>query len=447
MSDLFFHGGGLSRLTIGFDNPNKAAVLFGCLALVFACLALRSCCRRSAFSLGGLSLLSWGGMALTFSRGAVVSFFVGMLPILFVFRQRLRRPLAIAAALVVLTLAVAAVACRGPVRLPSADASVGNRLELWRAAPRMMVDAWGGWGLGTAGDAYVGWYQPLTFHERYRTLVSSHLTWLTELGVGGRIAYCAGWLLVLGLGASRLRQRRDPLSFSVWTAFGLASSFSSVAESAVLWLVPAAVAMPSVWTAVRRGEARAIGRLLAKSLLGGAAVAFALMGLGTWRPDAWHIRLESGTGRLLFGTERPTTWIVRDLDVMGGPSYGRALRRYARQAGVGCASCGIAATLDMVPADVRRLVLCGRSADTDVARLASFGSLRDVRVLSPMNPDKWLKAPIPIPISVFCGEFDSHFPADARQPRLVPVVGNGMYLTDWPTYALEPDKEVPCECP
>lgn len=441
MPDLFFHGGGLLRLAIGFDNPNKAAVLFGFLALVFACLALRSGRRRTALFLGGLSLLSWGGMALTFSRGAAVAFSVGALPLLHAFRRRLVRPLPLAAALFALALAVAAVAGRGPVRLPSADASVGNRLELWCAAPRMMADAWGGWGLGTAGDVYRGWYQPLSFHERYRTLVSSHLTWLAELGVGGRVVYCSGWLLMLGLGATRLRRKGDPLPLSVWTAFALAAAFSSVAESAVLWLVPAVVAVPAVWDALRKERIRSFGLMTALALAGGMAFVVALMGVGAWRAEGMQVRLEAGSGRLVFGGGRPTTWIVRDLAVMGGPAYGRALRQYAQLADG--ASCGIVSTLDEVPADVRRLVLCGRAADADVVRLSAFGSLGEVRVLSPAHPDRWLKARSDIPIAVFCGEFDPHFPADGGHLRLTAVPGNGAYLTHWPAHALEAEAARP----
>ena len=39
LADLFFRGGGIPRLQLGFDSPNKAAVLLGCLALVFAVAA------------------------------------------------------------------------------------------------------------------------------------------------------------------------------------------------------------------------------------------------------------------------------------------------------------------------------------------------------------------------------------------------------------------------
>lgn len=436
MSDLFFRGGGLPRLELWFDNPNKAAVLFGFLALIFVWTALRAYHRWTSVLLGGLSLLSWGLLVLTFSRGALVAFSVGMLPILFVCRRRLCRPLPIAAAILMLALAGVAVACRAPVRPPSADASVGNRLELWAAAPRMMADAWGGWGIGTAGDVYRGWYQPLSFHERYRTLVSSHLTWLTELGVGGRIAYCTGWLLVLVLCAIRLRRRGDPLPLAVWSSFAVAATFSSVAESAVLWLVPAATAVPTVVELVRFRLARLAVRMLMVALVGGATVVFVFMWLGALHADNVRVRLEAGSGRLVFGDGHPMTWIVRDFAVMGGPTYGRALRHYAQRAGSGSVSCGIVATLDEVPADVRRLVLCGRAADVPVARLSSFGSLQEVRVLSPTDPAVWLDAPCAVPTAVFCGEFDPHLPADAARPQLTVVSGNGAYLTRWPAYAL-----------
>ena len=42
LADLFFRGGGIPRLQLGFDSPNKAAVLLGCLALVFAVAAFRA---------------------------------------------------------------------------------------------------------------------------------------------------------------------------------------------------------------------------------------------------------------------------------------------------------------------------------------------------------------------------------------------------------------------
>ena len=51
LADLFFRGGGIPRLQLGFDSPNKAAVLLGCLALCFAVAAFRL--RRRPFERDG----------------------------------------------------------------------------------------------------------------------------------------------------------------------------------------------------------------------------------------------------------------------------------------------------------------------------------------------------------------------------------------------------------
>ena len=324
-ADLFFRGGGLPRLQLGFDSPNKAAVLFGCLALVMT-----------------------------------------------------------------------------------------------------------GWGVGNAGEAYMGWYQPLRSHERYRTLVSSHLTWLVELGLWGRMAYCAGWLLMLGWCFRRWRQKDDPLPLAVWLSFGIAATFSSVAESPVLWLVPAAVAIPVIVDFARDfGNGKRLA-LLAAASVWGALLPLAMMWMGSAESAKRADRVSLLDDVLFFGKGRPQTWIVKDLSVMGGGAYGRALRLYAQEATN--ATCGIVSELADVPSDVRRLVLCGAAADCGAERLERFDKLKELRVLSPKSPDNWLNATSSVPIRVYCGEFSPRCPS-ADHPRLSVVNWNGEYLTHWPELA------------
>lgn len=431
-SELFFRGGGVPRLQLGFDNPNKAAVLLGCLALVFAAGAFRARRRGVAISLGAASALSWCGLFLTCSRGGLVAFAVGLLVVLGTYRRRLSwaRWLSLFAAGAVL--AVAVFCCRGKAFALTADASVGNRLEIWRSVPRMMADALTGWGVGTAGDAYMGWYQPLRSHERYRTLVGSHQTWLVELGLWGRIVYCAAWVLVLGVCLRHWRRRDDPLPFAIWLAFALAGAFSSVAESPILWLVPVAAAAPAAVDFVRNFGRRDCQGILAVAAVWGMLLPLGLMYLGRGnRGD--RVSLMDDT--LIFGMGRPETWIVRDLSVMGGGAYGRALRLYAQQATN--VTCGFVSELSAVPADARRLVLCGEAADVGAERFAGLDGLREIRVLSPNSPEKWLNATSSVPIRVFCGEFDSRCPA-VDHPRLRVVDLNGAYLTQWPELALSP---------
>ena len=435
IADLFFRGGGIPRLQLWFESPNKTAVLFGSLVLVFAVAAFRVRRRLLAISLGVASGLAWCGLILTYSRGGLVAFSVGLLVVLVTFRRRLLKFLPLVLLSVGLVLSAVVFCGREKGLALTDDASVGNRLEIWRAAPQMMADSLTGWGLGNAGEAYMGWYQPLRSHERYRTLVSSHLTWLVELGLWGRMAYCAGWLLMLGLCLRRWRQQDDPLPLSVWLAFSIAATFSSVAESPVLWLVPIAVAIPTAADFVRNIARGKCGALLAAAVIWGALLPLTMIWSGSAESAKKGGRVSLLDDVLFYGRERPETWIVRDLQVMGGGAYGRALRLYAQQ--MTNVTCGIVSELSAVPSDVRRLVLCGTEADVGVELLADFDKLEEIRVLSPKVPESWLNATSSVPIRVFCGEFDVRCPT-AEHPRLSVVNGNGAYLTRWPEQALSP---------
>ena len=434
-SGLFFPGGGLPRLSLWLGNPNKAAVLLGCLALVFMVVAFRVRRRGVSWVCGVLSAVCWCGLLLTFSRGGLAAFAIGLLIVLWSFRRQLPRLLLLALLLVGTALVAFVFGNRGKGFALTDDTSVANRLEIWREVPRMMADTWTGWGVGNAGDAYMGWYQPLQSHERYRTLVSSHLTWLVEFGFWGRMAYCAGWLLMLGLCLRRWRQKGDPLPLSCWLSFFIAGVFSSVAESPVLWLVPAIAAVPAVWDFVRNLGRRDCQVLLASAVVLGALLPLGLMWAGSGRTEG---KIFLRGDELIYGRGRPTTWIVRDLSVMGGAAYGRALRHYAQQATN--VTCGIAAERANVPADVRRLVLCGKAADAGAERLATFGALEEIRVLSPKRPKDWLAVTSSVPIAVFCGEFAPMCPAKGSA-RLKVVPGNGIYLTKWPQCALSSANE------
>lgn len=79
------------------------------------------------------------------------------------------------------------------------DASTALRAEMYGAGLRMLADAPGGWGAGRASAVFRHWYQEPDGSRHFLSLVNSHLTWMTERGLGFRAAYLAGWGLVLGL--------------------------------------------------------------------------------------------------------------------------------------------------------------------------------------------------------------------------------------------------------
>ena len=425
---------GLQRWDLGLDSPNKAAAILALALIPLLAAILRTrrtwlawCCAAASSVIGGV-------LAHTFSRGGLAALLVGGATLLAGESKRLRAGrkwlpiLAVAAAI------TAATFCLGFSRriassAPGADGSVGNRLALWRAVPCMMADAPGGWGHGSSGDAFMCWYQPLSRHERYRTLVNSHFTWLAEFGWPGRFALICGWMLVLGLCATRLKERGDALPLSVWLAFGTAAFFSSVAEDPFVWAIPATSLLLCRTVRLRIcGIAVAAGALLTAT--------FALCG-HLLPMDGPPVRRTFDGSRVILGSGEPTDWIVFDGKTMGGNTYGRALRAFAMSPeGSGRCFC-VAADLSCVPRTVRRLALCGRSADGGPAILDQFRELDEVRVLSPSRPTAWLgsgdgrRRPA---MRIICGDLSPHCPADDVQ-GLTAVPGAGEYLPGWPELA------------
>jgi hypothetical protein len=270
----------LTRLDWGLGNPNKTAALIALLMIVLWALPL---VRRwlfwvalPAFTALGICLMQ------TMSRGGFLAVMAGMGVLLWHVRRAVwpwPRWRVLAAGTAVMVIFVGAVVLQTTHRFAQGpeDRSITNRLEIWKRAPRMMVDAPYGWGLGQSGNAFMSWYQPLEKSERYRTLVNSHLTWLTEFGWPLHGAYVLSWAMVLalcfGLGKARMPMplpesaadtenednktkangSSEPTNYSrftsrfqiglgvaagIWVAFGVASGFSSVAEEPLLWILP-----------------------------------------------------------------------------------------------------------------------------------------------------------------------------------------------------------------
>ena len=448
----FFHRG-IPRWDFGLDNPNKAAAILACLLILLLGLSLQSgktgqTCfatlrRGGRWCCGALAAGVGFALVHTFSRGGIVSFLAGALILLAGSWKKsctLRR--LIPMLLVVLVLVGAAVWTGFAERLarssPSADASVGNRLAIWRNVPAMMVDAPGGWGRGHAGDAYMGWYQTLDSHQRYRTLVNSHFTWLVELGWPGRLCYVCGLAFLFATGIVRLRVRGDPLPLAVLTVFATAAFFSSVAEDWRVCVVPLAMTAPMLKTFVCEATAR--GRWTAAALSVGCALLGLIAVAGVaYRPDGGTPLHKSYDGtRLVIGEGAPSAWAVCDPAAMGGPAFGRLLRGFAQTPEGRGRAYGLVDDLAAVPDDVRHLALCGQAAAAGIGALARFGSLADVRVIAPSRPQEWLAARTQMPcIRVFCGAFAANCPEEDVDGLTV-VMGAADYLPDWPRLAFAP---------
>ena len=438
-AESFFYQG-MARWDFGLDSPNKAAAVLVFLLLPLLALSVRARREWIRWCAGLILALVGYGLVRTFSRGGLVAFLLGALVLLAGLRKLLvvgRRwiPIVLAACTLVGAAVWTGFAGRVADSSPTADASVGNRLAIWRNVPCMMVHAPGGWGRGAAGDAFMGWYQPLDKTERYRTLVNSHFTWLVEWGWCGRFLLVWAWLLAFGAGIVRWRTRGDPLPLAVWIAFAAAAFFSSVAEEWIVWVVPVVALMPAAWTFCTAKGARrtvVVVTLVASGVLLSACVVFGVCCRPT---DVLCIARSPDGTCLTVGTGRPDGWVVCDEAVMGGAAFGRVLRGFVQTPeGTGRAY-GLVRDLSSLPVDVRRLSLCGRAADAGPDLLARFTALEDVRVISPNRPEDWLAARGKKPyIRVFCGEFAPACPAEDVEGLTV-VFGAADYLPNWPHLA------------
>ena len=438
-AESFFYQG-MARWDFGLDSPNKAAAVLVFLLLPLLALSVRARREWIRWCAGLILALVGYGLVRTFSRGGLVAFLLGALVLLAGLRKLLvvgRRwiPIVLAACTLVGAAVWTGFAGRVADSSPTADASVGNRLAIWRNVPCMMADTPGGWGHGAAGDAFMGWYQPLDKTERYRTLVNSHFTWLVEWGWCGRFLLVWAWLLAFGAVIVRWRTCGDPLPLAVWIAFAAAAFFSSVAEEWIVWVVPVAALMPAAWTFCTAKGARrtvVVVTLVASGVLLSACV---VLGVCCRPADVLCVGRSPDGTCLTVGTGRPDDWVVCDEAVMGGAAFGRVLRGFAQTPeGTGRAY-GLVRDLSSVPVDVRRLSLCGRAADAGPDLLARFTALEDVRVISPNRPEDWLAARGKKPyIRVFCGEFAPACPAEDVEGLTV-VFGAADYLPNWPHLA------------
>jgi len=377
------------RWGFGFDNPNKAAVLFACglpLCWMLWQLAWRlwPMWLRVPAVLGAAALVLGDGFLLfkTYSRGGAVAAAVALAYMVARGLWNAKRRTAVpqtrdpdhqaggwlrGAAGVLLVLALGGLfwwtglAERSAQPLDGGDASVENRLVLWRSALQMAVENPLGFGAGHSGEAYMNWYQPLEMTAGYRTMVNSYLTALVEWGwplfafAVLAVAFFWGW-------ANPGRER--PAGWivaggarGVLVAFAVAGIFSTTMEESVLWIAPVLAALAlGIWAVLeRRGLVNGV------PMLGAGAVLCGVLFLGGWGMSAKDgLRKEfprmAGAERVILQQPgaKSGTWIVQgDPEVLGQVS-GKLLRQLATSWD---------ARLDVggTPKGDARVILCGEA--------------------------------------------------------------------------------------
>jgi O-Antigen ligase len=358
MNEVEYLYGETLRWGFGFENPNKAAVLFACLIpLLWAGWSAswgiaRGWVRGLVAFLSAVAFLGAGlCLLMTFSRGGVVAAALAM-GYLWIFggegrswhgrMSGFRRPKGVLSLLLVAILVAVALWCGMAERSASGlpvlhqDASVTHRIDLWKGALQMTYENPHGFGAGHSGEQYMEWYQPLDRSEGYRTMVSSYLTLLVEqgwiifgLGVGVVIALWR-WSRPVGRYLGVILAMKASL-----IAFLVSGAFSTTMENPWLWILPVVCTLGLLLT-VR--EHPSWGNILISSAAG-TLMLIGLLWLGGWYlarkdPLARTIGIREGQrGILGVSVRSPVTAVLVLTDpAVLGEQPGRLLRTMAQEA-------------------------------------------------------------------------------------------------------------------
>lgn len=441
MGDFYFRG--IWRMDWGLGNPNKTAALIALLMIAVWALAYM---RRWGFW-PALVLFTGLGVCLmhTFSRGGLVAAGAGLAVLLW----RAPRPwqwsrvLAVIASLAMMIGVAMHLNAheRFTQGLAQEDRSITNRLKIWRQVPQMMADAPTGWGRDQAQGAYMQWYQSVAAPEAYLNLVSSHLTWMVEMGWMGRFGYVLGWGIVFLLCWPAKHARWLALPLGVWVAFAVGAIFTHIADSHWLWIVPGGALLCVL---IARTWRKQWPKLPAWS---GIVAATFVMLAAIWSIGAARstLPLRGSERKVIVGRGDPKIWIVTDAKVLGD-NYGKTLRRFlAEQNGKRWPAVAVVdAVEDINPQDAGAIVVSGSLPEAGLHALATRMRRGDSLVL--LNPTFYPQeigvrenSPLKNVAAIF-GEF-SQSPALSAWSNLAAVRQAevaGDFLPHWPELIFPP---------
>lgn len=439
------------RLAFPYVNPNFTGALFAQIALLLLASALLFAPRRALCvsclvgAAAASALVVWSG-----SRGALIGLFAGSgLALVFtVLRRGMSRRLLLGtgAALVVVVALVLALGhsnlMRGFSGEGGLDWSNALRIEMMKAAPRMMADAPGGWFPFGIGRAFTYWYQPLGMVLMSGSLINAHLTWLVGYGLVGRIVYLFLLFAVLALSVRLAMRERAVIPLSVLGGFAVMACFNPLFGEWGMWVVPAVAAMPLLLS-LRRTKVRSLFLILGGCLVCSLLSVWALQAIGSSSGALPRIRFDGR--RVTVNGDRPRIWVVDDgQGVIGGVLVGRDIREYYMRIG-NCAPIGYVRDVkDLPKSGIDRLVLPGKAANDWLLMLSEDAKAREClpRSVLFLNPP-FSPSEVPQGVVAMCnpmllvGEFAARYNQEYSSPLpwVKIVAGSEKYMVGWMSYA------------
>jgi hypothetical protein len=307
------------RLQLCFESPIEAGVVFaGLCAWLFMPLLLFPSIRalRMAVSVmvAGVAVC----LALTSSRGPILSGLLSFFAIPFLLRchglvpgVRIAAPCLSGLVCLIAAIFISPAGSRMGGMVTGGDASILNRLEIWRAAGQMsFIRPLAGLGIGESGYFFSQWYQPDRLNYSYTGLLNSYFEIGVERGLPmlGLLLFFVFMVMASvcfggGSGIAPLGTKRQDAA-STLQAAGICAAVSLLAVllcgltctvqdyTTVNWIILFNVAVLCIRVIVLR-------RALPWVKLTGGAVCFAVLALaGLW-----------GWGRLFAGNYNPQVYL------------------------------------------------------------------------------------------------------------------------------------------
>lgn len=303
------------------------------------------------------------------------------------------------------------------------DLSIQNRLDLWSSARKMFYAAPSGWGLGNSGDAYMSWFQPLYRHERYRTLVNSHLTWMVEFGWYFGWFYCWAWFTVLTVGWKVRKSVDDGLLIGECACLFVGGFFSSVLESLWVWIEPMIVFC--IITIVANKVLMPTPECILKT---GILSLMLILGL-LFSSCADTNCIKASHAMIMIGTGQPALALYPDAEVLGGKHYGRELRSAIKKYG---GSVHVITENVEVSVDVNLIVLCGKEC-IKAKSIANAYPRKKILVISPPSGFKPIEKQS-ANIHLWIGDLSESATQilDGEETNITKFPGADRYIPHWP---------------